>query len=197
MKKGLALFDFDGTITRKDSLLEFIKFTSGKVRFFLVMGLFTPLIIYYVFIKKDGEIAKRKVLSFLFKGKSDTELRQLGVSFSEKIIPTLLLPKAIDEIDKHKKNGNRIVVISASLEIWLKPWTDSMGLELICTQMEFENHHFTGQFATANCNGTEKANRIKTYLNLEEFSPICAYGNSNGDKQMLELADEKYFRHFE
>ena len=197
MKKGLALFDFDGTITSKDSLLEFIKFVSGKLGFYLVMGLFSPWIIYYVFIKKEGEIAKRKVLSFLFKGKNKSDIEQLGIDFTQKIIPSILLPKAIDEIQRHMKEGNKTIVISASLDIWLKPWADSMGLELICTQMKFENQIFTGHFATSNCVGMEKVNRINAYLNLKEFSPIYAYGNSSGDKQMLELADHKYFRHFE
>ncbi len=158
-----------------------------------------PLLILfiYVFIKKEGEIAKRKVLAFLFKGKSELELKQLGISFTEKIIPSILLPKALKEIRMHKKQGNKIIVISASLDIWLKPWADSMGIELICTQMEFDNQKFSGRFATANCVGIEKVNRINSYLKLNEFNSIYAYGNSSGDKQMLELADYKYYRHFE
>lgn len=197
MSKGLALFDFDGTITSKDSLLEFIKFSTGNIGFILVMVLFSPLILYYVFIKKEGEIAKRKVLSFLFKGKTNTELKKLGITFTEKVIPSILLPKAIEEINNHKKEGNRIVVISASLDMWLKPWVDSMGLELICTKMEFENQIFTGRFATANCIGNEKVNRILNYLNIDDYSPVYAYGNSRGDEAMLKLADHKYYRHFE
>ena len=197
MKQGLALFDFDGTITSKDSLLEFIKFSVGKSKFAMVMGLFSPLIFYYIFIKKDGEIAKQKVLSFLYKGKSEAELKALGKTFAEKIIPGILMQKAMDEIQKFKQLGYRIVVISASLEIWLKPWTDSLGVELICTKMKFDQEKFTGSFATANCNGNEKVNRIKSLLRLEDYHPIYAYGNSSGDRPMLALADYGFFRHFE
>jgi HAD superfamily hydrolase (TIGR01490 family) len=194
--QGLALFDFDGTITSKDSLLEFIKYTSGKFGFLLVMSVFSPLIFYYIFIKKDGEIAKRKVLAFLFKGKTKDELNQLGVSFASDIIPTILLPKAVEEIKNHKNRGDRVIIISASLENWLKPWAESMDIELICTQMEFDEGKFTGRFATPNCNGEEKVNRIKAYLNVEKFSPVFAYGNSSGDKAMLALADHGFYRHF-
>ncbi len=193
---GLALFDFDGTITSKDSLLEFIKYTSGKFGFLLVMGLFSPVIFYYVFIKKDGEIAKRKVLAFLFRGKTKDELDQLGVSFAAEVIPEILLPRAIKEIKNHKSKGDRVIVISASLESWLRPWAESMDLELICTQMEFSQEKFTGRFATPNCNGEEKVNRIKAYLNVDEFSPVFAYGNSSGDKPMLALADHGFYKHF-
>ncbi len=197
MQRGLALFDFDGTITGKDSLLEFIKFTSGKIKYILVMGLFTPVILYYVFVKKDGEIAKRKVLSFLFKGKTKQELDSLGEAFAEKIIPKIVLQSAIEEIEVHKKRKDRIVVISASLENWLKPWTDQMKLELICTELEYNDGKFTGRFATPNCNGQEKVNRIQSHLNISEYSPVFAYGNSSGDKPMLAMADHGFYRHFE
>ncbi len=196
MKQGLALFDFDGTITSKDSLLEFIKFASGPARFITTIAIFSPIIIYYAFIKKDGEFAKKKVLSFLYKGKSETELRQLGNSFAKKILPTMLFPKAMAEIQKHIKAGRKVVVVSASLEIWLKPWTDSLGIELLCTKMQFENGKFSGQFATANCNGEEKANRVKASMDLKDYSPIYAYGNSSGDDALLALADYPHYRLF-
>jgi len=197
MQKGLALFDFDGTITRKDSLLEFMKYAVGKWKFYLTMGIFSPLIFYYIFIKKDGSVAKRKVLSFLFKGKSREELDRLGKSFSEEIVPSILITSAMEEIELHKKQNDRVIVISASLENWLKPWADSMNLEVICTQLEFVKGKFSGRFATPNCNGQEKVNRIKAYLNPEDYNPIFAYGNSSGDKPMLDMADHGFYRHFE
>jgi len=197
MKQGLALFDFDGTITNKDSLLEFIKFSSGKMNFYLVMSMFLPLIFYHVLLKKDGEVAKRKVLSFFFKGKTKKALDDLGKSFAREIIPKILLSAALDEIQMHKDRHHRVIVISASLESWLRPWTSRMNLELISTEMEFRNGKFTGRFATPNCNGQEKVNRIEAYLNLQDYYPIYAYGNSKGDRPMLELADHGFYRHFQ
>lgn len=197
MSKSLALFDFDGTITRKDSLLEFIKFASGKARLYTAMAIYAPLILYFKYVKKDGEVAKRKVLAHLYAGMSETKLKLLGEEFATKVIPELLLPKAITELEKCKKQATRVVVISASLDIWLAPWAKGMDVELICTNMQFENGKFTGHFATANCNGDEKVNRIKAVLNLEDYHPIYAYGNSSGDRPMLALADHGFFRHFE
>ena len=161
------------------------------------MGLFTPTILYHAFVKKDGEIAKRKVLSFLFKGKTKQELDVLGEAFAEKIIPNIVIQSAIEEIEVHKKRKDRVIVISASLGNWLKPWADHMKLELICTTLEYKDGKFTGQFASPNCNGQEKVNRIKSYLDISEYSPIFAYGNSSGDKPMLNLADHGFYRHFE
>ena len=197
MKQALALFDFDGTLTTKDSLLEFMKFASGKFKFLMVMLIFAPVIFYYVFVVKDGEIAKMKVLSFLYKGKKRGELEELGRQFANRIIPKLLLPKAMEEIRQKKELNTRIIVISASLDIWLKPWTDKMEIELLCTGMEFQDDKFTGRFSTPNCNGEEKVNRIKGHLKLEDYMPIYAYGNSSGDKPMLALADHPAYKPFE
>ena len=196
MKKGLALFDFDGTITSKDSLLEFIKFSVGKLKFLMVMGLFSPFIFYYVFLIKKGETAKMMVLSYLFKNKTEEQMISMGLEFAQKVIPQLVLPNAINEINEFKKRGDRLVVISASLDIWLKPWTDEMGIELLSTKMEFKGGKFTGRFATPNCVGDEKVTRIKDYLDIEDYRPIYAYGNSSGDQAMLNLADHRYYKKF-
>jgi len=189
MKQGLALFDFDGTLTTRDSLLEFIKYSYGNLKFYLVMALFAPAIIYHTMISKDGESAKRKVLSFLFKGKKESELKRLGEAFAQQILPKIEMAETKDVLLDMKKHGYRIVVISASISIWLKPWAEEQGVELICTEFEYDKGIFTGRFATPNCNGDEKVTRIRKHLNVMDYSPIYAYGNSKGDLPMLRLAD--------
>jgi len=189
MKQGLALFDFDGTLTTRDSLLEFIKYSCGSLRYYLVMALFSPAIFYHTMIRKDGESAKRLVLSSLFKGRHQEELQRLGVSFVKDVIPGILNPITFSALKDYQQRGYRVVVISASASIWLKPWTDSMDVELLCTEFEFVKGKFAGRFATPNCNDDEKVTRIKKHLNLLDYSPIYAYGNSKGDLPMLELAD--------
>ncbi len=189
MKQGLALFDFDGTLTTRDSLLEFIKYSSGSFRYYLVMALFSPAIFYHTMITKDGETVKRRLLSLLFKGQDQEGLQRLGRSFVKDVIPGILNPVTFSALKDYQQRGYRTVVISASASIWLKPWTDSIGVELICTEFEFRNGSFTGYFAKPNCNGDEKVKRIKEHLNLMDYSPVYAYGNSKGDLPMLALAD--------
>jgi HAD superfamily hydrolase (TIGR01490 family) len=189
MKQGLALFDFDGTLTTKDSLLEFIKYSCGSLQYYLVMALFSPVIFYHTMITKDGEAAKQMLLSFLFKGLKQSELESIGAAFVEQVLPKIERAEMMDVLWDMKKRGYRVVVISASISIWLKPWTDSLGVELLCTEFEFKNGMFTGRFATTNCNGTEKVARIRKHLNLMDYAPIYAYGNSKGDLPMLALAD--------
>jgi len=103
---------------------------------------------------------------------------------------------ALEKIDWHKKNGDRVVVISASLECWLKPWCEKNDLDLICTKMRFDDGKVSGRFLGRNCHGQEKADKIKESFDLKKFDKIYAYGDSSGDRQMLELSTNPHFRVF-
>ena len=70
------------------------------------------------------------------------------------------------------------------------------NLELIATRLEIKNNKLTGKFASKNCYGMEKVNRIKKNYNLDNYEVVYAYGDSMGDHQMLDLADIKYYRTF-
>ncbi len=192
----LAIFDFDGTITRKDSLLEFLKYLAGTFYFYVVFAGFLPLIIYYMAVKKEGWKAKRALLSYFLKGRTEAEIREIGRSFSHEVIPKIVLNGALEKIRWHLAQGHRVVVVSASLDVWLAPWIEEHSLELISTTLEFVNGRATGHFATPNCNGEEKVRRIKQYLELEKYDSIYAYGNSKGDLPMLSLADHRFMKEF-
>ena len=196
MTRGLALFDFDGTITSKDSLLAFIRFAIGPVKYALTMVAFMPVILHYIYLKKNGAKAKQMLLSYLFKGRTRSNLLDTGAKFSSLVLPGLIRPEALEKLQIHQARQDRIVVISASLDLWLKPWCDEHGVELICTELAYMDGRFTGSFDKPNCNGQEKVARIRQYLNPEDYSPVFAYGNSRGDLDMLSLANHRYYKDF-
>ena len=196
-KTALALFDFDGTISNTDSFVAFMKFTHGTPVFMLrmAMGFFT------FFGWKIGLVkshyTKVKALRSFYKGWSEEKMADARKRFTAEIIPTILFPKAIEKINWHKAQGHRIIVVTASCNVWLGDWIDQMKLEILCTEMELKNGVYTGELSKPNCRGKEKVNRIEGLLNLEDYSEIYAYGNDHGDKQMLALADHSHFREFE
>lgn len=193
---GLALFDFDGTITRKDSLLEFLKYKAGSFGFYKGMFLHLPDLFYFMLVKKEGWRAKRKVIRYFLGGYTKEEMLDLGKRFSSEVLPEIVEPTALEKIKWHQKEGHRVIIVSASLDIWLKPWTDNHGIELICTHLDYVNDQVTGKFANPNCNGLEKVIRIKALLNINDYEPIYAYGNSQGDMPMLNVADYKFYKYF-
>lgn len=191
----LALFDFDGTITTDDSLLKFIRFVVGDSRFLVGLFVLSPILIAYKLKLIPNYKAKQKMLSWFFKGYKEKEFRKVADEYSLKHIENILRPKAMQKIEWHKEQGHKVVVVSASIECWLKPWCSLYALDLIATRLKITDT-VSGEFLTKNCHGAEKVNRIKEQYNLEKFDYIYVYGDSSGDKEMLELADEKYYKPF-
>jgi len=190
---SLALFDFDGTITTRDSLIQFIKFAVGKPKFY--MGLFSlcGMLAKYKLGIIPNDQAKESLISYFFKGWDYALFQKVCDAYSLNEIDRITRTEALDKITWHKSKGHRVVVVSASMENWLAQWCASHDLELIGTQLEVIAGKLTGKFATKNCYGAEKLNRVRAALQLDDYRPIYAYGDSAGDKDMLAIADKKFF----
>lgn len=192
----LALFDFDGTITTHDSLIKFIRYSVGDIKFILGIIFLSPMLVAYKLKLIPNYKAKQWMLSYFFKGMNEQKFKKLAQSFSLNQIDTFLRPKAMKKIEWHKEQGHIVVVVSASIECWLKPWCDRNGLQLIGTKMEAIDDKISGNFSTKNCYGPEKVNRIREVYNLEDYRYIYAYGDSRGDKELLKLANSGHYRVF-
>lgn len=192
----LSLFDFDGTITTDDSLISFIRFVVGDAKFIWGMTLLSPMLTAYKLKLIPNYRAKQYILSYFFKGMAKEKFMQVAKEYSLKHIDTILRPKAMEKIAWHKEQGHKIVIVSASIECWLKPWCDKNDLDLIATKLEVKDGIVTGKFLTKNCYGIEKANRVQEQYNLGDCDHIYAYGDSRGDRELLELADEKFYKPF-
>lgn len=194
---ALALFDFDGTITRKDSFPAFLKKTVGITRYYLGMMLISPLLGLYFLKIIPNHTAKMLVLRYFLEGWFKERLEHAGKEFCEKNLPSLLRPAAMEKIQWHLQQGHRVVIISASVDWWLKPWCDAHHLELISTRMAYDHNRFSGTYDTPNCYGPEKVRRLKNRIpKLESYTEIYAYGDSRGDREMLAMAQHAYFKPF-
>ncbi len=188
--KTLVLFDFDGTLTTRDSMVEFLIFSVGYPRLILAaIALFPKLVAYFLSKKPDGNDVKPLLFSKLFAGKTRQELENLGQNFFEKKIPKMLRAEMMEKLEGFKKEKAVLVLVSASLDFWLKPFAEAHGMHLICTEIQYQNEVFLGKFSTQNCNYSEKARRVKSVFDLKKFEKIYAFGNSDGDDAMLALAD--------
>ncbi len=196
MNRKIALFDFDGTITTNDSLIKFIRFAAGDVRFLSGMAILSPMLAAFKLRLIPNYKAKEMMLSYFFKGMSEYKFRQAAVEYSLNKIDAVIRPKAMKKIKWHQEQGHKVVIVSASMECWLKPWCHRNNIELVSTKMEFEDGVISGKFLGKNCHGNEKVRRIMETYNLDEYEYIYAYGDSGGDKAMLELADESFYKPF-
>jgi len=192
----LALFDFDGTITTDDSLIKFIRFVVGDTKFIWGMILLSLILTAYKLKLLPNYKAKQYMLSYFFKGMDEENFMQVANEYSLKHIDTILRQKAMKKITWHKKQGHKVVIVSASIECWLKPWCTQHDLDLIATKLEMKDGIVTGRFLGKNCYGIEKANRVQEAYNLSDYEYIYAYGDSRGDKELLALADESFYKPF-
>jgi phosphatidylglycerophosphatase C len=196
VKKRLVLFDFDGTITTRDTLLEFIRYYHGTVKFTSGFVLSSPWLLLMKLKLYPNYKAKEKVLQWFFAGEDVETFDRKCYEFSEKVLPALIRPKALVEIADHKRENSTVVVISASAENWVRPWCERNGLGCLATRLEQRDGKLTGSISGFNCYGAEKERRIKECYQLSDYNEVFAYGDSKGDLEMLALAQKQHYKPF-
>jgi len=196
LKKNIALFDFDGTLTTKDTLLEFIKFSRGTNRFWTGFLLNSPYLVAYKLKLISNQTAKEKVLRFFFNQMPLNEFEAHCQRFASQVIPQLIRPRALDEIKKLQENDTKVIIVSASPENWVHKWSDAMGIQTIATRLTVQQGKLTGKIEGHNCHGKEKVRRIQENFKLANYDEIYAYGDSSGDKPMLAIATYSFMKPF-
>nr|WP_312824617.1 HAD-IB family hydrolase [Acinetobacter oleivorans] len=191
---NLALFDFDGTITHNDTFSLFLKFSlDSKTQ--LVGGIrLAPYIAGYKLGWVTDKTIRTKLCQVGYVGYDANSLKDMGQKFAKKVLPTCVRENALERLLWHKQQGDQIVVVSASLGVYLESWCHSLGLDVICNQLETHNGILTGHFIDGDCGYLEKVNRIKNKYDLSQYPTIYAYGDTPNDYAMLELAHKKYYR---
>jgi HAD superfamily hydrolase (TIGR01490 family) len=196
MTKGIAFFDFDGTITFKDSLLEFIKFSKGEFSFWKGFLFNTHYILGYKLHLISNQTAKEKILSWFFKGMEASDFKTQCTRFAKERIPSLIRPAALREIKKLQQEQVKVVIVSASPEEWVGFWAQQYQIEVLATRLEYSSSQFTGKIKGLNCHGKEKVRRINEQIDLAVYDSIYAYGDSSGDNPMLALATKSFMKPF-
>lgn len=191
---NLALFDFDGTITFTDTFTPFLYVAVDRKRIALGGVLLIPVIVAYRLGILSASAARVRVAAFGFRGRREADVRQAGSNYARDVLPGVIRPKALERINWHKAQGDVVVVVSGSLDVYLEDWCRRLELDVICTQLEARNGILTGRYRDGDCIGQEKSRRILEKYNLRDYPVIYAYGDTPEDSDMLSLANRKYFR---
>ncbi len=195
--KVLVLFDFDGTLTKKDTLSEFIRFFCKKeAKKYWTFFQYAPIWLFKKLGFISNQRARRKLIALYFGGVPIEKLEKVANEFSLYKLPQLLKPQAYEKLLWHLKQEHEVVVVTPTPSLWLESWCNQLHIRLIASELEVQKEVCTGRLATRNCNGAEKARRIKILLDIDEYSCIYAYGKNRGDKQMLQLANERFLRRY-
>jgi phosphatidylglycerophosphatase C len=197
-KPVVAVFDFDGTLTRRDTLLPFLRYLLGDAKVAGHALVLSPILLGYGLRLINNGVAKERVFMQCLSGMEIAALRQEGERFAETELPNMLRSEALQRLAWHKQQGHRCVAISASLELYVRPWAQGAGFdEVIATQLEVQpDGHVSGRLDGVNCYGHEKVRRLEMLLGPRSGYSLYAYGDSRGDRELLSSADYAYYRHF-
>jgi phosphatidylglycerophosphatase C len=196
-KPVVAAFDFDGTLTRRDTLLPFLRYLLGDARVARHALVLSPTLLGYGLGLINNGVAKERVFMQCLGGMEMDTLRRQGERFATQVLPGLLRQQALRRLEWHRQQGHRCVAISASLELYVRPWAQSAGFDdVIATQLEVrQDGRVSGRLAGVNCFGHEKILRLEALLGPRSGYSLYAYGDSRGDRELLSSADYAYYRH--
>jgi phosphatidylglycerophosphatase C len=195
--RPIVAFDFDGTLTIRDTFTAFLAWRAGPVRYRAGLARLLPDLARYLRDHDRGRLKAAAVRRFL-AGLGKADLEDAARRFAEGRARNLLRPDAIRAWRRWQSQSARLVIVTASPEEIVAPFARGLGADsLIGTRLAYdENDRLTGELKGENCRGPEKVRRLK-----ETFGPDvrleAAFGDTDGDKEMLALADQVGYRVFE
>ena len=193
--KKLYCFDFDGTLTYSDTMFLYLKFYNpSKFRIQFIKHI--PLFILLKLNLLEAEKVKKSFIYSILKGEKKEKIEKKSQLFFDQYYPEIFRGNALDFIKNIDYSQTDCYIVSASLDIWVKPFAEKFKMNLLATNAEFKNDIFTGNFVGNNCNGVEKVNRIKAEITDKKYDKIIAFGDTSGDQPMLTWADEGQFKFF-
>ncbi len=192
----LVAFDFDGTLTVRDSFIAFLAWRAGAAGFLLGMVRLSPHALAYLVHRDRGRL-KAAALAVFLKGLDKEALEASAAAFARAAASKLFRPDALAAWQGWKSQGAHRVIVTASPEILIAPFAKHLGAEgLIGTQIGFDGSgKVTGRLSSANCRADEKVKRLEAAFG-HDLILTAAYGDTSGDAQMLARAKAKGYRVF-
>ena len=187
--KQLFAFDFDGTLTTRDTLIAFIRYACGTPRFLLGFLLHAPLLVLMKLRLYSNGKAKQRLFSWFFRGMPIETFDALCQSFAS-THRHLLRPETVRLLQQALSEGSEVLIVSASIDNWVQPFFPTVTV--LGTQIEVIDGRLSGRFLTPNCYGQEKVRRILALHPDRSAYRLTAYGDSRGDRELLAFADEAH-----
>jgi HAD superfamily hydrolase (TIGR01490 family) len=189
----LALFDFDGTITTREMLPDFLHYAVPKWR----LRFWKPWMLPLVAAARAGWLSGstlRAVLAWVgFRGMPAAQYEAKAKAFARDVLPGVLRPEMMERIAEHKARGDTVVVVSGAYDAYLRHWCAEHGLDLIASTLEVRDGRLTGHYAGAQNVLAEKARRVRERYDLARYAEVHAHGDTPEDRDLLALARRRFY----
>lgn len=193
----IIVFDFDGTITTKDTFALFLRYYAGTARWAFNIIKLLPTFIAYGLKLIDRNAVKDNVIKTFFTNASVKELDTCASEFARAVIPGLIREDAIKALNAHKVAVESLYICSASISPYLDVWAKDNGIRhVLATDLEQSDGRYTGRIKGWNVWGPGKIRRIAAEFTPKPFNIREAYGDSRGDAEMLHAADVSHWKPF-
>ena len=195
--RDVYIFDFDGTITTKDTFALFLRYFAGTGRWLFNLFTLLPIFIAYVLRLISRDTVKIHVIRRFFKNISTEKIESKAEAFASDIISGLIRPEALKALKQRQKRPDTLYICSASIGPYLRHWGKAHGItNIMATELESHNGVCTGEISGWNIWGPGKLRRISAEFMGQNVHIKEAYGDSRGDLEMLNAAQVSYWRPF-
>ena len=198
-KRKVAAFDFDGTLSDRDTLIPFLLRVTGRSRFAQIVAQIGVSGIGRSVNLRDRDAVKAEMIHRAMCGRREEDLQRLGRLYARDLVVNELNPVVLQRLEQHRDAGHELLFVSASLTYYLEPLADELGVNaVIAVEPTVQYGLLTGEMNFPNVRAEQKALRLRSWLNEPAFGPmrnveLWSYGNSSGDHALLEMADHAYW----
>jgi phosphatidylglycerophosphatase C len=194
--RPIVAFDFDGTLTTHDSFTAFLAWKAKPFPYFVGLARLLPHILAFVAKGDRGRLKAAAAARFL-GGEPIGDLEAEADAFAVEQAQRMLRPDAVQAWRNWRGQGALMVIVTASPETLIQPFARGLGADLLIgTRLALdEQGRVTGDFVGPNCRGPEKVVRLREAFG-EAVTLAAAYGDTAGDREMLQLAEVKGYRVF-
>ena len=192
----VAVFDLDGTLTWRDTLLPFLSGYALRHPSRLKTLWRLPLAVAGYLGRPDRGLLKSRAIRAVMGG----DRRSTVEAWAEAFVGSLqrrrvFRPAALAAVEAHRAAGGRLVLLSASPDLYVPAIGRLLGFErTLCTEIEWrhsaaEEDRLDGALRTPNRRGEEKSQCLAGLRTAYPNLPVVAYGNSRSDIPHLREAD--------
>jgi len=188
----VAVFDLDGTITRRDTLYPYVWHYLARRPWRLARLLaVVPALLAWLFAGRDRGRLKAALLRHTLRGESRAAIAAWNDTWLPRVIARELQPGAVAAIASHRHRGDTLVLMSASVDLYVPRLGELLGFgHVVCTEVLWKGERLDGALTTANLRGEEKARCLaQLRAELAPVASVTAYGNSASDLPHLRLAE--------
>lgn len=196
-KPVVAVFDFDGTLSDRHTFWRYLRFIATPLVFWPRVLPLLPSMAQVVIGKKPLMTARGGFIQRFLSNMPEHVEADYAQRFINGPLPTWIRPAALRRLRWHQAQGHLTVLVSNAPENYLLGWGASVGFDYVCgTRLEVKNGRLTGEVAGNDCVGEEKVRRLKEVVPDLDQVHVIAYGDSDGDQELLSVADSPFYQNW-